>query len=173
MGKGQDINFFRLSLKSAEQPERLPKPAEKATIADWSDNGSVAAITGETRDGSYLWTARVLSANYKQIVRLNAFWEQIADQKRQKFQYKSLKGEQLTGLLIYPHEYKEGQRYPVVVCVYPGMEEDFQLWDRQLYPLISRGYAVLVPSMPLYPGDNPSAPMSGMLNGVMPAIDKV
>jgi dipeptidyl aminopeptidase/acylaminoacyl peptidase len=69
--------------------------------------------------------------------------------------------------------FDQSQRYPLVVLVYPGMEEDFPLWGRQLLPLISRGYAVLVPSMPLYPDDNPSAPMSGMLNGVMPAIDKV
>jgi dipeptidyl aminopeptidase/acylaminoacyl peptidase len=155
------------------QPQPIPKPSEKAVLADWSEKGSIAAITGETRDGTYLWFSRPPSATYHPVVRLNAHWEELAEQKRQTFRYRSLKDEQLTGLLIYPYGYKDGQRYPLVVCVYPGMEEDFPLWDRQLYPLISRGYAVLVPSMPLYAGDNPSARMSGMLNGVMPAIDKV
>jgi dipeptidyl aminopeptidase/acylaminoacyl peptidase len=172
-GQGQNRNFYLLSLINPGEPQPIPKPSENAMLADWSDKASVAAITGETRNGTYLWAARPSSANYQSIVRLNAYWEELAEQKRQTFKYRSLKDEQLTGLLIYPHEYKEGQRYPLIVCVYPGMEEDFQLWDRRLYPLISRGYAVLVPSMPLYPGDNPSAPMSGMLNGVMPAIDKV
>ncbi|HST24129.1 MAG TPA: prolyl oligopeptidase family serine peptidase [Blastocatellia bacterium] len=172
-GQGQNRYFYLLSLVNAGEPQPIPKPSEKAVLADWSDKGSIAAITGETRDGTYLWVSRPSSANYQPVVRLNAYWEELAEQKRQTFQYRSLKDEQLTGLLIYPHGYKEGQRYPLVVFVYPGMEEDFPLWDRRLYPLISHGYAVLVPSMPLYSGDNPSAPMSGMLNGVMPAIDKV
>lgn len=172
-GQGQNRNFYLLSLLNAGEPQLIPKPSEKSALADWSDQGSIAAVTGELRDGSYLWMARPPSANYDPVVRLNTHWEQIAEQKRLTFRYRSLKDEELAGLLIYPPGYKEGQRYPLVVCVYPGMDEDFQLWGRQLYPLISRGYAVLVPSMPLYPGDNPSAPMSGMLNGVMPAIDKV
>jgi dipeptidyl aminopeptidase/acylaminoacyl peptidase len=172
-GQGQNRYFYLLSLLNDQEPQPIPKPSETAVLADWSDKGAIAAITGETHDGTYLWGSKPLSANYRSVVRLNAYWEELARQKRQTFRYRSLKDEQLTGLLIYPHGYKEGQRYPLVVCVYPGMEEDFPLWDRHLYPLISRGYAVLVPSMPLYPGDNPSAPMSGMLNGVMPAIDKV
>ena len=172
-GQGQNRYFYLLSLLGDREPQPIPKPSEKATLADWSDKGSIAAMTGEARDGTYLWVCVLPSANYRPVVRLNAHWEEIAEQKRETFPYRSMKGENLTGLLVYPYGYKEGQRYPLVVCVYPGMEEDFPLWDRHLYPLISHGYAVLVPGMPLYPGDNPSAPMGGLLNGVMPAIDKV
>lgn len=171
-GQGGNRNFYLLSLLGDREPQPIPKPSEKATLADWSDKGSMAAMTGETRDGTYLWVSAPPFTSYRPVVRLNAHWGEIAEQKRQTFPYRSLKGENLKGLLVYPYGYKGGQRYPLVVCVYPGMEEDFPLWDRQLYPLISHGYAVLVPSMPLYPGDNPSAPMKGMLNGVMPAIDK-
>jgi dipeptidyl aminopeptidase/acylaminoacyl peptidase len=172
-GQGQNRYFYLLSLLGDRGPQPIPKPSEKAALADWSDKGSIAAMTGEARDGTYLWACGPPFANHRSVVRLNAHWEEIAEQKREAFAYRSLKGENLTGLLVYPYGYKEGQRYPLVVCVYPGMEEDFPLWDRHLYPLISHGYAVLVPSMPLQAGDNPSAPMGGMLNGVMPAIDKV
>src|SRR5262249_32666622 len=165
--------FYLLSLVSDRAAQSIPKPTEGALLADWSDKSSIAAITGETRDGAYLWTSGPSLAKSRPVVRLNTHWEEIAEQKRQTFSYRSLKGEDLKGLLVYPYGYKEGQRYPLVVCVYPGIEEDFPLWSRPLYPLISHGYAVLVPSMPLYPGDNPSAPTKGMLNGVMPAIDKV
>jgi len=168
---GAQEHFYLLSLRNGAALQPISKPSENAVLADWSNKSSIAAFTGETRNGTYLWTSD--SANYHQVTRLNAFLEEIAEQKRQTFSYRSLKDEQLKGLLVYPHGYKEGQQYPLVVLVYPGMEEDFPLWSRELYPLISRGYAVLVPSMPLYPGDNPSAPMNGMLNGVMPAIDQV
>jgi len=171
--QGQNTSLYLLSLLNPSEPKPIPKPSTEALLADCSEKGSIAALTGETRAGTYLWTSLPSAANYHLVVRLNAHWEEIGEQKRETFSYQSLKGLPLKGLLIYPHAYRVGQRYPLVVLVYPGMDEDFPLWSRQLYPLISKGYAVLVPSMPLYPGDNPSAPMSKTLDGVMPAIDKV
>ena len=89
--------------------------------------------------------------------------------------YHSLKGENLVGMLHLPPGYKEGIKYPLVTVVYGGDIYGGTLVKKSDLdePLIAHGYAVLFPSMPLPPDGVASDPCIEMLDGVLPAVEKV
>jgi dipeptidyl aminopeptidase/acylaminoacyl peptidase len=96
------------------------------------------------------------------------------------FEYQSTTGEKLHAILLLPHGYVEGKRYPTVVWVYAGdvFGGDEKPPQRnasgflELLFLTGRGYAVLRPSMPITPVGVPGDPMLHLNDGVDPAIDK-
>jgi dipeptidyl aminopeptidase/acylaminoacyl peptidase len=83
-----------------------------------------------------------------------------------------------------PAEYDPHRRYPMVTWVYAGfVVHDSLVWPTiknssdpyNLIPLVSRGYAVLLPSMPLLsgPGEPFGDPYLDLPKGVIPAVDRV
>lgn len=127
---------------------------------------------------------RVIGTNKKEPVTLVSFNRQldaIAKPEYRTFQYESSDGKQLSGALLLPYGYTPGQRYPLIVHVYGGSVPPVGDWASphrsRLYPdplvLAGRGYAVLIPSIPLEPMGKQSDPMLDFEKGVNPAVDKV
>jgi dipeptidyl aminopeptidase/acylaminoacyl peptidase len=121
---------------------------------------------------------------------MNGFLGDIAEGERRLIEYQSLDGETMKGLLLLPPGNQLGPRSPLVVWVYAG----FRIRDQHVNPgplthvnsahwlnlqlLAARGYAVLLPSMPLSsdPKDNGyqgNDPYLELTKGVLPAVDKV
>ena len=113
---------------------------------------------------------------------LNRHMDSIAKPELRRFEYRSTDGKMLKGALLMPHGYVSGRRYPLVVIVYGGSVP----WTGDLaspygtspyypepLPYAGRGYAVLVPSVPLQPMGVGSDPMLDLDKGVKPAIEKV
>lgn len=95
--------------------------------------------------------------------------------------YTSEAGEALKALLILPPGYQSGERYPTLVWVYPGttIRDVNGFWADKRLPGIynlqlyaAKGYAVLIPSMPLSKA-SARGPYTQMKNGVIPALDRL
>lgn len=91
-------------------------------------------------------------------------------------EWRSVDGETLRGALLYPSNYREGQRYPMIVKVYGGVEISGSL-NRfgfasapvdNLQLFATRGYAVLMADSRL----NFGTPMLDLLKSVMPGVDR-
>jgi dipeptidyl aminopeptidase/acylaminoacyl peptidase len=96
--------------------------------------------------------------------------------------YDTAKGQRLQAALILPPGYEPGQRYPTLVWVYGGYMvrglDDYWLdpflpgiYNLQLYA--ARGYAVLIPSMPLPSRSERKNVYDALGEGVLPAVDKL
>jgi len=125
-----------------------------------------------------LWTAESDFQPHKQLTRLNPQLASYVYGHRRVVEWLSADGERLRGSLVLPSGYKEGERYPLVVFVYPGNQGseaanhfgvfayggyfNFQL-------LATRGYAVLYPDCPVHPGTI----MQDIAKAVLPAVNKV
>ncbi len=139
--------------------------------------------TAEESNGTLLWTGNGNDDRFEQRIVLNEQLGAIADAKRMLIEYRGIEGDSLKALLILPIGHKPGRRYPLVVNVYAGFvttDSTFRyLLSKQLVSpadlnlLPARGYAVLVPSMPLAPWDSASDPYIDLPKGVMGAVDKV
>jgi dipeptidyl aminopeptidase/acylaminoacyl peptidase len=94
-------------------------------------------------------------------------------------EWRSTDGQRLGGALLLPAGYKEGNRYPLVVCVYGGesLSNDvnrfggaflgsYPVYNMQM--LATRGYAVLFPDAPQRVG----TPMNDLANTVLPGVNK-
>jgi dipeptidyl aminopeptidase/acylaminoacyl peptidase len=117
------------------------------------------------------------------LISVNRHLDAIAKPQYRTFQYQTVAGQTLSGSLLLPYGYSPGQRYPVIVYVYGGSVAPAGDWANPysirssglIDPLIlaGRGYAVLIPSVPLEPMGQSSDPMLDLDKGVKPAIEKV
>jgi dipeptidyl aminopeptidase/acylaminoacyl peptidase len=116
------------------------------------------------------------------LIDANGWLRDIAKPEQRSIEYTSLDGEKLRGWVLMPVGYVPGRRYPMITSVYAGQmfsevppeSLKFGRWISQYSAHIwaARGYAVLLPSMPLKPLGTVEDPMLKLPNGVLPAVDK-
>lgn len=123
-----------------------------------------------------IWALDLHTRQLKQISNLNPQYSAASLGKIRVIDWISLLGERLHGSLLLPGEYRAGERYPLVVFVYGGingsdMGNRFAFgWGSAFNPQMwaSRGYAVLFPDVPLHPG----TPVDDLVSAVIPGINK-
>ena len=129
---------------------------------------------------------RLISGNAREpitLISVNRQLDAIAKPQYRTIQYQTVDGQQLSGALLLPYGNAAGHKCPLIVYVYGGSLAPTGDWANPyksvsrglIDPLIlaGRGYAVLIPSVPLESMDKPSDPMLDLDKGVKPAIDKV
>ena len=86
------------------------------------------------------------------------------------FHWKTEAGDSLKGVLIYPADYVEGQKYPVVFWVYETFSQDLHRFFGQLYNLqilTNHGFAILMPDIKFAMGETARS----FKESVVPAMD--
>lgn len=179
--RGNGSELQRLELDSGTT-EALRMPASGAAVADYSPGRRTAVLTGNDGTGTRVWLSRPAFQQYTPIVETNAFLAGILAGRTRKIEYSSLDGDALSAWLLLPAGYEEGKLYPLITWVYAGsmagqqpprLTQVFNPSPLNLQLLASRGFAVLIPSMPLAPDTEASDPYSELTKGVIPAVDKV
>ena len=123
-------------------------------------NGAVSVE--QTRDGTRLWSPR------GELSAINTFLAGVSEGQIKKLEYRSLTGEPLIAWVLLPTDYVNGRLYPSVVWVYGGLTYSAtpprfyvglaSAGPLNLQLLAARGYALILPSMPLEPEGRPSDP---------------
>ncbi len=177
-GVHMDLHAFE---PGSRKTRALVKPLPAASLAAYDPRGEVAVWKASDRNGLFLWTARGAGAA-SQVLHANAFLKDVAEAQSRQIDYRGLDGQDLKAWLLLPVGYEEGKKYPMVTWVYAGSmagEKPSILADLgfahalNLQLLAARGYAVLMPSMPLPPDGPPGAdPYMELTKGVLPAVDK-
>lgn len=179
--KDSGSDLFRLDVSSG-----TPVSTKLATIP----RGSVFAAYSDPRElvayETEITELRAISSNQTEpvtLISLNRQLDAIARPEYRTIQYQTADGQKLFGALLLPYGYTAGRRYPLIVHVYGGVLAPAGDWANPyrfvsrgyIDPLIraGRGYAVLVPSMPLDAMGKASDPMLELNKSVQPAIDKV
>lgn len=177
--KDAGADLFRLVLNPAVPTEiKLGTIPRGAVLTDYSPQLQLVAY--ETAITELCITG---NNNSRTLLSLNRQLDEIAKAEYRNIQYQTSDAKQLSGSLLLPHGYTPGKRYPLIVYVYAGTLAPAGDWaspySQRSYtffnPMIfaGRGYAVLVPSMPLEPMGSPSDPMLDLDKGVKPAIERI
>jgi dipeptidyl aminopeptidase/acylaminoacyl peptidase len=106
--------------------------------------GSAADIPGDV----FYWRP---GRTVKRLTRLNTWLPQRQLGKQEVMHYPARDGQEIEGLLIYPLDFREGKRYPLIVTVHGGPEAHYyNSWlTRYATPgqvLSGRGYLVFYPN---------------------------
>jgi dipeptidyl aminopeptidase/acylaminoacyl peptidase len=181
---GSLTDFYKVDIQSGSISQ-LNKPSDSARLGAYSPESETAVFAASDPKGTSLTAAH--GQSMRSVAKVNQFLRDIMAGECRSITYRSLDSKELKGWIILPPKYQPGKRYPLVTWVYAGdtygdSESSYchidvsAQFNMQL--LAARGYAVLVPSMPLLPepdGENnsPSDPYFELMKGVMPAIDKV
>jgi dipeptidyl aminopeptidase/acylaminoacyl peptidase len=182
--RGEQPALYRIDWNgSTTHFRRLRTPTLGAELTDFHPARGSAVFTRAAGDGTSLWSGDPMTGRFERRFVLNSQLRNIADARPVLIEYRGLDGDSLRGVVLLPVGYERGRRYPLIAWVYPGtvvrdtaghfVLEKGQVHSLNLNLLAARGYAVLVPSMPLRPEGSPSDPYLDLPKGVIPAIDKL
>jgi len=190
-------------LVEVSSPDRKPGAGEVRSYLDVALEGAratvveVSASVSAWRVDGYLPASRELLVIRRNahvgvagargevvLVRRNAFLDDVLPPRRMLVPYRGGNGDSLHAVLLLPAGHRPGDRYPLVTWVYAGAvytdtarvgygDPYLGVWLNLLL-LVSHGYAVLFPSMPVAALDDPSSDqLLGLTAGVLPAVDRV
>ncbi|MCU0246813.1 MAG: prolyl oligopeptidase family serine peptidase [Bryobacter sp.] len=122
---------------------------------DLSDDGKVMAYlhTTSSKPGQWYWAKlegeKIGAA--QAITDLNPGWKKKPFAKSEAITWTGAKNETVEGMLVYPHNYEAGKKYPLVVMIHGGPHgADFDYFtDRWGYPhqlFAQRGAFILKPN---------------------------
>jgi len=99
-------------------------------------------------DELYYWNGR---RDLKRLTTLNPWIAERKLGKQEPIRYQARDGLEIEALLIYPVDYREGQRYPLIVVVHGGPESHYSngwlsYYSRPGQALANKGYAVVYPN---------------------------
>ncbi|WP_390586430.1 S9 family peptidase [Erythrobacter sp. MTPC3] len=152
---------------------------ENAQLLDRNCERAVWQIEG--RQGTEIgFSARGDAGEPAIVMRLNNHLSEIAWSERRMIDYSDVHGNAQQMAVMFPPDYDPQQSYPTLFWVYGGYSPrsvdnfffDPQMsafYNMQLYA--SRGYVVVIPSMPIPQSDASSEPIKHVGDGVIPAIN--
>jgi dipeptidyl aminopeptidase/acylaminoacyl peptidase len=173
-------NFYLIDTQTAEV-KALTKPALNANVVAVDTRSETIALFGDDERGTSIWAGEAGAKTFRPIVEINTFLRGVFHPRQERFQYYSADGELLNGWVILPNNYIEKQRYPTILWVYPSTvytdrRPRTPFFQRNIFDLnllAARGYAVLLPSIPLKPYGDVQDQYLELSKGVIPAIDKL
>jgi dipeptidyl aminopeptidase/acylaminoacyl peptidase len=178
----REAGFARVSVGTGEmtvlreEPSRYGIDYQMPVVA--YDGRTVIYLAEDAQHPPDLWVAGRDLSGGRQLTRLNPATDRIRFGAARVVHYGGLGGEPLQGALLLPSNYVQGQRYPLLVVLYPGpyrhSEKAFRfglaagegLGNMQL--LATRGYAVLFPELPQRIG----TPVHDLLTGLKAAVNE-
>ncbi len=178
---------------------RVPRPAGAARPAEMAPGVAAAAFSRADSTGTWLWLARGRGSGVRRdgtgtgtagsreageagavdtLVAEDRWISEVETGEARRLTYEA-GGRELAAWAILPPGREEGERHPTVVSVYPGAvhgerpppaADPNTVWSVQALQLLaSRGFAVLLPSVPLPRGG--SGPREHLDDAVLPAVE--
>jgi dipeptidyl aminopeptidase/acylaminoacyl peptidase len=142
-----------------------------------ADAQNVLYFSEDAQHDSNLWISDAEFRSPRRLTQINAQFDQFQMGVARLIHWLGSDGEQLQGALLLPPNYREKTHYPLIVWVYGGVlqSNDFDHFgflgngpfNMQL--LATRGYAVLLPDIPLHVG----TPRLDLIKAVLPGVNKV
>jgi dipeptidyl aminopeptidase/acylaminoacyl peptidase len=154
---------------------RLDSLLQKPAVTPRGDR--VVFVSQTAADPPALWMSGAQLRDARRLAGLNVDLGGYEFGRSLLVQWVSTRGEQLSGALLLPPNYKRGQRRPLVVDVYGGsrLSQSLNLFGTgsdmgmNFQVLATRGYAVFRPDAPVRVG----SPLDDLAGAVLPGIDAV
>src|ERR1700693_1326635 len=180
---GKQDGFFGIDLRSGESRALLENgqcytcATTSHDVAAHGDGSRAGYSREDAQHENELWVSDPSFRNSQRLTNFNPQLDQYEMGAAKLIHWLSDDGRPLQGTLLLPSGYKEGMRCPLIVWVYGGalLSNRFDHFghtsggpfNMQLFA--TRGYAILLPDMPLGVG----TPMLDMAKSVLPGVNKV
>jgi dipeptidyl aminopeptidase/acylaminoacyl peptidase len=162
--------IYRISLKDNQ--------TEKLIWGDWMvgdlllmDSHLLFTLQNSTAPEN-IWGLDLQTQKTKQISELNKQTSDFAFGRAELVSWKSTSGDPLKGVLLYPANYEQGKKYPVIFWVYETFSSQLHHFYVHLYNLqvlANQGYAVFLPDVNFTTGDTSLS----YIRSVEPAMDRL
>jgi dipeptidyl aminopeptidase/acylaminoacyl peptidase len=173
------VTFERIDIKTGRSitlatADMGLSPGTVAPIAAASGGDTFVALLESFDRPPDLWTGSVAQGGLRQLTHLNPALESYPMGANRLVEWRDKNARSHRAQLILPTEYRPGERYPLLVTLYPGGmgSEKLHAFSATAVPLqlyTTRGYVVLQPDVPLSTGNT----MHDIASAVLPAIEHV
>jgi dipeptidyl aminopeptidase/acylaminoacyl peptidase len=175
---GEAGQVFAFNLRSQQL---IPIAQGSYAISSLSASGAgtrFAYMAVDSTDPGNVWVSERGTGKARQLTHFDlsqAQREKIGERKSVSWE---VNGQKLYGTIWLPTNYREGQRFPTIVEVYPGyqgsemkhyFDGDPLAGDFSWQAFSANGYAVFWPDLPLRIGDGPHE----IAAQILPGIDKI
>lgn len=163
--------FYRIHIRSGRVERMLEEPGSFGSSFTTDVAGeSVVLMRSNARQPSDLWLATPDMRRVRKLSSLNPQLDGHTLGVPRLIEWTAPTGERRRGSLLLPPSRREGDHVPLIVHVYGGSDESEYLhnFQPQLQLLATRGYAVLMPDVPVRVG----SPMEDIADGVKLAVDR-
>lgn len=165
--------------QGAAAPARPTGLPPRATLLASDGEGLVWSET--TLSGTFVRALPTAGGTARDLLALNRHIAKVDPGRTSMFDYVGSDGTPLKAAVLLPPHYRPGERLPVIMWVYGGYsvrgaEDDYLdrfmpgIYNMRLYA--ARGYAVLIPSMPLR-RDGTQDHLMALAPSALPALDKL
>ena len=171
------ISLLRIDLGTSQSKTLWEEDQAPTTDFLVSQDGLRIVFEAEqTNHSNELWIGTTDGSSPKAITNLNPDFQDFALGTGQVVEWSSLRGEKVRGALILPGNYRSGNKYPLVVCVYGDGDRSNEVNTFGVFCghgvsqlLASRDFAVLTAGGFQRVG----TPMADIASDVLPAIDRL
>jgi dipeptidyl aminopeptidase/acylaminoacyl peptidase len=176
------ISFWRIDVDSGNATCLWEADQAFAAGANFSFRGTAdgTRLLYAVEDVAHPPDLWVVGADFKdprRLTRINPQLEGYTFGPSRLVQWRGRDGQTLRGAVLLPPDYRDGQRYPLIVKVYGGeaMSNSARRFGMSPHPvdnlhiLATRGYAVFQPDSSLRVG----SPVRDLFDTLMPGVDKV
>ena len=145
-------DFGRLDLESGERRSLGFRNPPVSNALEFSrGSGRIALVGSAPKNGYEVYGARLEGRRVSRLTDSNPWLEEIELAKQEVVTYSARDGETIEGVLIYPLNYKSGDRYPLILAVHGGPESRvghgwITSYSRPGQFAASEGYFVLYPN---------------------------
>ncbi len=185
--EGVDITLSQQGIDDAER-ELLIKPG-KVVFHNFSLEGDLIAFAGNTwQHPSELYAFTLVDQKLSKLTDMNPWLSGIKLGKQEAISYSARDGLEIQGVLIYPVDYKEGERYPLICMIHGGPEAAMQNGWQTYYSrwgqiATAKGFFVFMPNYRASSGrgvdfvmkgfgDTGGAEFTDVLDGIDYLVDK-
>jgi dipeptidyl aminopeptidase/acylaminoacyl peptidase len=175
--------FYRVDLTSGkisrllERRECYTCGQQELYVSVATSGDSAVYVAEDAQHSPDLYLADSHFANPRRLTHLNPQFDHYNMGESRLISWLSDDGEELQGALLLPSDYQEGNRYPLIVYIYPGgllseRVNRFGLaytgpFNMQLFA--TRGYAVFLPDSP----QHGPTPLLDMTKTILPGVSAV
>lgn len=179
---GQQDGFYKIDLTTGRATPLLERGqcyscvSQSPHIAFGEDGGQAAYLAEDASHYPDLWLTDSDFTHSRRLTATNPEMDKCQLGKGRLIEWLSDAGETLKGALLLPADYKQGERYPLLVWVYGGsrLSDHFDRFglgyaspfNMQLFAM--HGYAVLLPDAP----ESVGTPMLDLARSVLPGINR-
>jgi dipeptidyl aminopeptidase/acylaminoacyl peptidase len=178
------VGFYKVDVTAGKHVKLVEEDKSYGDVPfltmDVSADGKRLAYLAQSSDHNEdIWVADNNLRNPQRATRANPQLDKYVMGRSRVIEWRSVDGQTLHGALLLPAGYEAGKRYPLIVYQYPpaslsdyanhfGLER-FRSAVENMQLFATRGYAVLLPDVPVSTG----TPMQDIFKAVMPGVDKV
>lgn len=90
-----------------------------------SPGGPIALVASRSEHGNEVFLLDPGAGEVERMTRTNPWLDGIALARQSVFEYQAADGLALQGLLVWPLDYREGQRYPLILAAHGGPEAHY------------------------------------------------